>query len=169
MVIVNIENNTKKELNFNIDTLTKKVIKSVLLIEKVDLDVSVNVTIDNSSKVRNINKKERGIDKTTDVLSFPNIEFKKPANFKPYINKNEIDVSIIDLTNKTIYLGDILINIDKVLSQSKMYGHSIKREYAFLLTHSMLHLLGYDHMNEKDEKKMFKKQDNILETININR
>jgi probable rRNA maturation factor len=117
--------------------------------------------------IKKINKENRNINKITDVLSFPNIDFKKPSNFKRYVKDDVYDVSILDMTTKTIFLGDVVMCYDKILYQSKMYDHSIKREYSFLLVHSLLHLLGYDHMDIKDERKMFKKQDEILDSLNI--
>ena len=117
--------------------------------------------------IRRLNRENRGIDKVTDVLSFPSIDFNKPSDFSKYVHNGKIDISILNLNNNTIFLGDVIICYDKVLSQAKKYNHSIKREYAFLLTHSLLHLLGYDHMNEKDENIMFEKQERVLNNLKI--
>ena len=167
--IINFNENIKVDFEFDIEKVSKKVVKEVLSSEKVDFDVSVNISLVTSKKIKSINKTERGIDKVTDVLSFPNVSFKKPACFKEYISKDYIDVSIVDLNTKTIFLGDVLINKEYVKTKAKEYGHSMKREFAFLLTHSLLHLLGYDHMKKNEENIMFKKQDKILDRLKITR
>ena len=165
MVKINILSN--KTFPFDIYRLTKKILKEVLDYEKLDIDVSVNVLITGRYRIRRINKEQRNIDKVTDVLSFPNIKFDKSSNFNKFIKKGNIDISILDLNDNTIFLGDIVICYDKIISQSKKYNHSIKREYSFLLTHSIFHLLGYDHDIEKNEKIMFKKQEDVLNRLKI--
>lgn len=167
--IIIFNENIKVDFGFDIEKVSKQIVKEVMLSEKVNFDISVNISLVTSKKIKTINKVERGIDKVTDVLSFPNVSFKKPANFKVYINKDYIDVSIVDLNTKTVFLGDVLINKEYVKKKSKEYGHSMKREFAFLLTHSMLHLLGYDHMKKNEETIMFKKQEKILERLKITR
>ena len=165
MLKINIYN--KYDFGFNISSLSKKVINELLHLEKVNKDILLNILIVGSKKIKTINKNERGIDKVTDVLSFPNIPFKQSADFSTIILNKKIYSSVYDYENKCFYFGDIVICYDKVISQSKKYGHSVKREYAFLLTHSMLHLLGYDHMKCKDEKIMFDKQDIVLNKLKI--
>lgn len=166
---INIENEKKIKFDFDIDKLSKKIVKCVLELEKVYFDISVNISIVDNKVIKKYNKNFRDINKETDVLSFPNIDFDKPSNFRKLVNGNIIDVSIIDLNSKTIFLGDVVISYEKVITQAKLYEHSVKREFAFLLTHSMLHLLGYDHINVNDEKIMFKKQDVILDKLKIKR
>lgn len=169
MIKIDIDNNKIYKFEFNLDILTKRIAKEVFINEKLLYDFSFNVKIVDSKEIKKINYKERNINKITDVLSFPNINFSKPSNFKKYVNNKDIDVSIIDLDTKTIFLGDVIICYDMILKASKKYGHSIKREYSFLLTHSLFHLLGYDHMNEKDEKVMFSKQEKVLNNLKIYR
>jgi len=98
--------------------------------------------------IKRINKQYRNIDKETDVISFALLDSE--------------DNYILD---ETIELGDIFINRDRVFKQAKDYKHSIKREFVFLFVHGLLHLLGYDHMNQIDEKKMFALQDKILKDL----
>lgn len=160
MIIINFDNN--KIEGKNISNITKKTINEVLNVEKINYDISVNISIVSKNIIKKINNKHRNINKITDVLSFPNISFNKPSSFKKYVGKDYIDVSIIDLNNNTIFLGDIIVCEDKVISQAKKIGHSSYREYIFLIIHSMLHLLGYDHINNKDEKIMIDKQKKIL-------
>lgn len=168
MIKINFDTNDFA-FDFDHEALSKKLLKKVLEIENVSYDISLNLSIVNLSKIKKINKEYRNVDNATDVLSFPNIEFKKPSGFSQFIHKGVYDVSIIDLNTKTIFLGDIVICYQKIISQSKKYNHSIKREFSFLFVHSVLHLLGYDHENEKDEKKMFLKQNLVLESLKISR
>ncbi len=110
-----------------------------------------NIIFIDNEKIRQINKEYRNIDKETDVISFA-LEDDKTFN-----------------TDKFRFLGDIYISIDKAKSQAKNYGHSLKREICFLSIHGILHLLGYDHMNEEDEKIMFNLQEEILSSYGIKR
>jgi probable rRNA maturation factor len=99
----------------------------------------------------------RGIDKATDVLSFPMLDFTE---------EEEADDGD-EYIDEELALGDIVISMEKALEQSKEYGHSFNRELAFLLVHGMLHLLGYDHEVEASEGEIFEKQEKILEEMNL--
>lgn len=145
------ENNTNEEINYK---LIEKVISEALRYEGVNDNTEVSVTIVDNEEIRKINNKFRNIDRATDVLSFPLIDF-----------DNE---SLPDDGSK-IYLGDIIISIERAKEQAKEYGHSIDREIGFLTAHSMLHLLGYDHMVPEDEKEMFAKQEEILNNLGLRR
>lgn len=137
-----------------IDTsLIESVINEVLVYEKVNNNCEISVTIVNNAEIQQINLKHRGIDNPTDVLSFPLIDFNKES---------------YPLTDK-IYLGDIVLSIEKAYEQAKEYNHSINREIGFLIAHSMLHLLGYDHIDKNDEVIMFTKQEDILSNLNLKR
>ena len=114
-------------------------------------NVIFNVIIVDNAKIHEINKEYRNIDRETDVISFA-LEDDKSFN-----------------TTEVRMLGDIYISIDKVRSQAKEYSHSFKRELYFLSIHGLLHLLGYDHMTEEDEKKMFGKQEEVLDRYGIKR
>lgn len=161
--------NLAKIHNFEFDELklSKRVIKEVLSTEKINVDVSVNISIVSKYKIKKLNFITRKINKVTDVLSFPNIDFKRPSNINQIICDNKKYISVYDFSNNSLFLGDIVICYDRVISQSRRYGHSIIREYSFLITHSMLHLLGYDHIIKKDEIKMFNKQDIVLKKLKI--
>lgn len=145
------ENNTNEEINYK---LIEKVISEALRYECVNDNTEVSVTIVDNEEIRKINNKFRNIDRATDVLSFPLIDF-----------DNE---SLPDDGSK-IYLGDIIISIERAKEQAKEYGHSIDREIGFLTAHSMLHLLGYDHMVPEEEKEMFAKQEEILNNLGLRR
>lgn len=166
-IIISFDVSDKYIFEFDYKALSKKIAKKLFEIENIHYDISCNLSIVDKLKIKKVNKKYRNLNKITDVLSFPNVDLKKPSNFKEYIYDDIYDVSILDLTTKTIFLGDIVMCYDKIISQSKLYNHSVKREFSFLLVHSLLHLLGYDHIKINDEKKMFKKQDIILDSLNI--
>lgn len=127
--------------------------------EGCDFDAEVGVTITDNEEIRRINSEERGIDAPTDVLSFPMLYFDE--------NGDIID-SEFDSDGKFLLLGDIVISAERARAQAEEYGHSFKREIAFLTVHSMLHLLGYDHVGDPEgERVMFKKQDEILKELGI--
>ena len=158
-----------KAFGFNVENITKRVLTEAMLTEKVPFDISINVSIVADKKIKNINEQERNIDKVTDVLSFPVVDMKKPTTYNVFYKNKKLDIDYIDLDTNTVFMGDIVINKNRVLSQSKLYNHSIKREYAFLLTHSFLHLVGFDHMKKNDEEKMCKEQEKILTKLKISR
>ena len=134
------ENDSYKEI-------IKKVLKKCFEIEKLEnKNLYVNVVLTNAKNIKSINKEHRGIDKETDVLSFPMFE-----------NTNE-DI-----------LGDMVISIERVEEQAKEYGHSFERELAYMVVHSFYHLLGYDHMTEEDKKEMREKEENVLGILGIRR
>ena len=168
---INIDYDKKldKVFAFNVENLTERILAEAMLIEKVPFDISINISIVADKKIKNINKEERNIDKVTDVLSFPVVEYKKPATYNVFYKNKKLDIDYLDLDTNTVFMGDIVINKNRVLSQSKLYNHSIKREYAFLLTHSFLHLVGFDHMKKIDEEKMCKEQEKILTKLKISR
>lgn len=161
-----IENETGKELPFDILSTVQKVMETVLDGEKCPYEATVNVLITDDEGIRTFNREHRGIDKPTDVLSFPNIEYQEPAAFE-HVEENEADY--FDPDSGELLLGDIIISVDKVREQAAAYGHSELREFAFLTAHSMLHLCGYDHMEEAEAAVMESKQREVLDTLNITR
>ncbi len=148
------DNDTDYEFDSKKTDLFEKVIEETLKYENFTDNIEISVTIVTSDEIQKINSKFRNIDNPTDVLSFPMIDF---------VRGETPDFS------ETIILGDIIINIEKAISQAEEYGHSIERELGFLTTHSMLHLLGYDHMEAEEEKIMFEKQEEILNNIGLKR
>jgi len=143
-----LENGKKHKLDVK---KYRDVIKSVF--KTIDDDHEMNVIFVDKDTIQQINRDYRGIDRVTDVISFA-------------MHDNEYCEEIEESENE---LGDIFICIDRALEQASDYGHSIEREVGFLAVHGYLHLCGYDHMNEEDEKVMFKKQDEILETAKLTR
>ena len=127
-----------------------------------DCEVSLSITDDAS--IRELNREFRDIDKPTDVLSFPFLEFEAPGGFDTAVKSSP---DCFNPDTGELMLGDIMISADRVKSQAEEYGHSVKRELAFLIAHSMLHLQGFDHMNPEDAALMEKAQDEILERLEI--
>ena len=143
-----------------IDVL-KSCMEKALEYEGFSYDTEISLTFTDNEGIRQVNNEVRGIDKATDVLSFPMLETDESG---------KLEVFDEDLADGAVLLGDILISVEKAISQAEEFGHSFKREICFLTVHSMLHLLGYDHeLGEKEEAEMFLKQDEILSLLGITR
>ena len=160
------DNETTYNYEFDWKSLFEKVALSVLDHEACPYETQVTLLLTDNEGIQCINKETRNIDAPTDVLSFPNIEFETEGNFD---HLEECTLDCFDPDSGELILGDIIINVDRVEEQAKEYGHSIKREFAFLIAHSMFHLCGYDHMNELEAKVMFKKQEDVLKELGITR
>ena len=140
------------EVNSNLDEIKSLNIFVEFCLKYLKLNnVIFNIIIVDKEKIQEINKLYRNIDRVTDVISFA----------------LEDDKSFIETEFRV--LGDIYICLDKAMEQAKEYGHSLKREVSFLTIHGLLHLLGYDHMNEEDEKEMFGLQEMILNEYGLKR
>ena len=146
---IEVFNLTEENLDDELSKL-KEFLINVSKDEKLG-NVIFNVIIVDNDKIHEINKQYRNIDRETDVISFA-LEDDKSFN-----------------TTEVRMLGDIYISIDRVRSQAEEYGHSFKRELYFLAIHGLLHLLGYDHMKEEDERVMFAKQEEVLNRYGIKR
>ena len=138
----------------NFEELVEKCARAALDEEQIEDDAEVSVTLVDNERIRELNNEFRGIDRETDVLSFP------LGDENGFETNPDTDA---------ILLGDIVISLEKAQSQAEEYGHSFLREVAFLLTHSLFHLLGYDHMTPDEEKEMFAKQEKVLEKLGITR
>ena len=160
---VNIYSKIKlKDYDFNIcyRKIANEIVKQCFIFfgldyKKFDIDISIV----NNEIIKQINNDYRKVNKETDVLSFPYIDF----------DNGHIVDKIDYITQSKIFLGEMIISIEKCISQAKEYGHKLEREWAFLITHSMLHLFGLDHINKVDEIKMLDIQKIILKKANINR
>lgn len=161
---INIICEVKPSFCFHYKELAKKVIIAAMDYEDFPYEAEVNLTLVDNSRIHEINREFRQIDRPTDVLSFPMIAYDKPANFDLIECSGD---EIVNPDTEEVILGDIVISVDKVLEQAKEYGHSTKREYAFLIVHSMLHLFGYDHMEPEEALIMEQRQREILEQISI--
>ena len=150
--------------DFDYKELAQTVIDFCLEHEKFEYAVEVNLTLTNNEGIHMINKEYRQIDRPTDVLSFPLLSYDKPGDFSFLEDENEDNFKP---DTGEVMLGDIIISVEKVFEQANEYGHSPRREFAFLITHSMLHLFGYDHMEPDEAAVMEAKQRAILEGLNI--
>lgn len=162
---LSLELETEFDVDFDYKKVAEDVVECALDYLECPYETQVNLLITDNEEIRHINKEYRDIDRDTDVLSFPMIEYEKPGSF------DSIDESgdFFDPDSGELILGDIIICAGKVFDQAEEYGHSVKREFAFLITHSILHLTGYDHMNEEDAALMEEKQEIILDKLGIKR
>ena len=163
---ITIERESDIPLPFSEQEVAEAVISETLDYEDCPYEVQVNIILTSNEEIQQINLEQRGIDAPTDVLSFPMIEYAYPSDFTVL----ETDgFESFDPDTGELILGDIVISVDKVIEQAEKYNHGVKREYAFLIAHSMLHLFGYDHMDEVEREHMEFKQDEILNRLNITR
>ena len=161
-----LEEECKVPFDFAYDKLAESVVEFCLVHENFPYQAEVNMTLTDNENIHEINREYRGIDRPTDVLSFPLLSYEKPGNFDFLREEREED---FNPDTGEVMLGDIIISVDKVLEQAQNYGHSPKREFAFLIVHSMLHLFGYDHIEPEEAAVMEPKQKQILEELNIPR
>lgn len=161
-----VENEAKKELNFDYEEVIKNVVDKIIETENCPYEIEVNVLLTGNEEIHKTNKDFRDIDKPTDVLSFPMVDYTLPANFTLV---DESPECYLNPETDELVLGDIMISVDKVYEQAEEYGHSHKREFAFLIAHSMLHLLGYDHIKDEERMVMETKQEIILKALGITR
>lgn len=160
-----LENEGELDLGLAYLELAEEVAEAVLDYENCPYESQVELLLTDNEEIRRINQEFREIDRPTDVLSFPMIDFESPAEY----DFLEEDDNCFDPETGELMLGNIVISKEKVISQAEEYGHSIRREYAFLIAHSMLHLLGYDHMEEEERAVMEEKQREILKQLGIER
>lgn len=163
---VTIERESDLPLPFSEQKIAEAVVSETLDYEDCPYEVQVNIILTSNNEIHQINLEQRGVDAPTDVLSFPMIEFAYPSDFT-VLEAGGIDS--FDPETGELLLGDIVISVDKVIEQAEKYNHDVKREYAFLITHSMLHLFGYDHMDDVERENMELKQDEILNRLHITR
>lgn len=145
--------------------LAEKVIDTALDYAKCPYETEVNLLLTMNDEIQEMNRNFREIDRPTDVLSFPMVDYEIAGEF----DFLEEQADAFHPETGELILGDIVISKEKVISQAKEYGHSIEREYAFLIAHSMLHLFGYDHMEEDERAVMEQKQKEIMELLQIER
>ena len=152
-----------KDWPFSPEELAGKVIEASLDYENCPYEAQVNVLLTGNEEIHEMNRDFRNIDRATDVLSFPMLEYETPGDFSHF----ESEEDCFDPETGELLLGDIVISKEKVIAQAEEYGHSVKREYAFLIAHSVLHLSGYDHMEEEERIEMETLQREILNELNI--
>ena len=135
--------------------------------EEVNIPCEVSLTFVDNASIREINRENRQIDRETDVLSFPMLEYENNMVFKEYYKDFKFDETYLD--EGELVIGDIVLSLEKAKEQAKEYGHSFERECNYLVIHSVLHLLGYDHMVEEDKVKMRAREEELLNKLGISR
>lgn len=163
---IHIEEETKIPFRFDYSALTKRVIEGTLDFIECPYEAEVNVLFTDNEAIREINRENRNLDAPTDVLSFPFGEFPVPGRFDT-LEDEQPDLFHPDTGE--LMLGDIVISVERVLSQAEEYGHSVERELGFLLSHSVLHLCGFDHMEDEERMVMEEKQRQIMEVLKLYR
>ncbi len=163
---IEIEYEAEDKLDVPYDEIIRNVVAETLDLEGCPYEAEVSVLLTDDAGIRQINLDNRGIDSATDVLSFPMLEYDTPSDFE---HVEEDYAECFDPETGELYLGDIVISVDKVREQAEKYGHSRVRELAFLTAHSMLHLCGYDHIDDDERLKMEERQDRILESLGYRR
>ena len=145
----------KHPLTYRLKMLVREAIEATLDYEQYGNPCEVSVSFVDNAEIRGLNKKFRGIDKATDVLSFPLFDYEGESEEPP-------------VDEMLGMLGDIVLSLEQAALQAEKYGHSFEREVAFLTVHSMLHLLGYDHeTGEEDEADMRRRQSEIMDLMGL--
>lgn len=154
MINIDFLNNQKIETQC-FEEIIKNVISEALKIHNIQKDAEVSVVFVDDEEIRKINNEFRNIDASTDVLSFPQYEYEKEGE--------------ISSEDEILILGDIIISPEHAISQANEYGHSVNREVGYLTAHSILHLLGYDHMEKEEKNHMRTKEEEIMSSLGLTR
>lgn len=160
-----LEKETDISFEIEYEQIAREVVQAALDYVECPYECEVNIMLTDNEGIQVTNKDMRNIDAPTDVLSFPMIEFECEGDF----SLAEHDISLFNATTGELLIGDIMISLEKVQEQALRFNHSIKREYAFLIAHSMLHLSGYDHIEEEERLRMEYMQEEILQSIGYSR
>ncbi|MBP3593377.1 MAG: rRNA maturation RNase YbeY [Lachnospiraceae bacterium] len=161
---INIDKEVELAFTFDQDEYVEKVILAAMNFVDCPYEAEINVLFTDNAGIQEMNKEYRGIDRPTDVLSFPMVEYDIPGNFD-FLEEEQGDC--FHPETGELLLGDIVLSYDKIKEQALEYGHSELRELCFLVAHSMLHLFGYDHMEEEERAEMEQMQRDILNGLNI--
>jgi probable rRNA maturation factor len=157
---INITFDARTLRRLMVSSVIKKCIEATLRAENINADCEINVLITDDQGIRAINLASRDIDRPTDVLSFPMFQLEPgnpPKDWEEYL----------DVETEMCPLGDMCISLERAISQAKQFGHSVRREIGYFTIHSVLHLLGYDHLDEGPQKaQMRAREDAIAATIN---
>ena len=160
---VEISYEAEEKLHIPYRRIIGEVVRGVLAAEKCPYEAEVSVTIVDGEEIRTLNRDYRDTDRETDVLSFPMVDFQRPCGYEACTD------DAFNPETWELVLGDIVLNAVKVKQQAAEYGHTQTRELAFLTAHSMLHLLGYDHMEDEERLRMEARQREILDGIGYRR
>lgn len=163
---LNFEYETDIKLDLDYEALIEKVVEEALDAEGCPYEIELNIILTDNKEIQAINKEYREVDAPTDVLSFPLVDYSSPSDFS---HLEEAADDYFNPETGELLLGDIILSVEKVMGQAVEYGHSEERELGFLIAHSMLHLFGYDHMEEDERAVMEEKQKIILDSLGITR
>ena len=157
----------KIEVNDELVNIINEVCEKALKAEDVNSPYQISLLFVDNEEIRDINRETRGIDKATDVLSFPMLNYPKDKVFKEVYKDTKFNEIYLD--GDELVLGDMVLSLERAKEQSIEYNHSFNREVCYLVVHSILHLLGYDHMEDEEKKRMRKREEEILGNLNITR
>ena len=156
---INIDQEAGAPLDLPYQEVIRDIVLASLDYEKCPYEAEVNIILTDDMEICRLHRDYRQIDRPTDVLSFPMLEFEQPSDFS---HAEEDYADCFNPETGELMLGDIILSVDKIREQAESYGHSQTRELAFLVAHSMLHLCGYDHMEEGEREEMEERQREIL-------
>lgn len=161
--------NRQEKINISEEEIEKlkSTIDFALKEEEVNVETEVSLVFVDNEEIREINRENRNIDRATDVLSFPMLDYPDGKVYKDVYKDGNFDETFLD--GEELVIGDIVLSLERALEQSKEYNHSFEREASYLVIHSVLHLLGYDHMEEDEKKIMRSREEDILNKLNITR
>lgn len=163
-----MECETQEEIDFEYEKVLEQVICQAAAQEECPYEFEVNLTLTDNEGIRELNREFRELDVPTDVLSFPMIEYDLPGDFS-HLEEEECQLTCFHPETGELLIGDIVVSVERAKEQAGEYGHSLKREMSFLVAHSMLHLFGYDHMEDEERIVMEEKQEQILQSLGIAR
>lgn len=163
---IEIEYEAPGKLDLPYEEIIQKVILEAMDYASCPYEAEVSVLLTDNEGIREINRDNRNIDAPTDVLSFPMADYETPCEFE---RLEEASEDYFNMETGELMLGDIVLSVDKIQEQADKYGHTQERELAFLVAHSMLHLFGYDHMDDAERLVMEEKQEEILGRLGITR
>lgn len=151
------------KLPLECEQIARQIIPSAFDYLGCPYEIELNLLLTMNDQICELNSQFRGIDRPTDVLSFPLVDYENPGDFTFLEHAEEY----FNPESGELCIGDIVISKERVLAQAEEYGHSILREYAFLIVHSVLHLAGYDHIDDSDRVEMERLQNEIMKKLNI--
>ena len=164
---IQIEKETDFDLDLDYEKIIDEIVNEALDYMKCPYEIELNVVLSDNEGIHQVNLEQRGIDTPTDVLSFPMLDYETAGDFS-FLEREE-EIYNFNVDTGELLLGDIMISLEKVREQAKEYNHSEKRELAFLVAHSMLHLFGFDHVKDEERVEMEQMQEEILQNKNYRR
>ncbi|MBQ4522605.1 MAG: rRNA maturation RNase YbeY [Lachnospiraceae bacterium] len=164
---IQIEKETELDLGLDYEKIIDEIVNEALDYMNCPYEIELNVILSDNEGIHQVNLEQREIDAPTDVLSFPMLDYEKAGDFS-FLEREE-EIYNFNADTGELMLGDIMISLEKVREQAKEYNHSERRELAFLVAHSMLHLFGFDHMEEEERIEMERMQEEILQNKNYRR